>query len=269
MASNHAVKFNKKFKAFSVENKLMRGLLPLLQSTFYPAYSYAKALLGPTPQSTTPSKPKQKTGKRQQKGMRRGIQTDRQLTETVRWHHAYNIPASAFVSSAAARTYANAHKASLPACAWKAMAQTGLCVCVQKIWQTMRCLRLTPIRTQMPVAIPDWKLATAVDLLCKSETGELRIVEVKTGYETYYHHHTGRPMQHLGVADSPANQHQLQLFATVEMYKHLNCVKQSTYIQAEVWHLRADGIDLIPLQPWVAENKSKILQAMTQSHARA
>ena len=250
-----SVRFNKKVKAFAVERSLVQGLHSRLQQRFYPSYSFEAATQG---EAGNPSS----SGIRnltQKRGLRRGVLTDNQMSKTVTWFNKYSIPVRVLCDRAALREYAVAHKQTLPACAYKQFT-TGLSAPTIKIWQCLRMQQLRPVATQVPVGVKEWRLGTAVDIETHNERGEMVLIEIKTGYDTYYHKHTSTPLQHLkgGINDSPANQHQLQLLVTCELYRQTK--QLAAHVHGVVFRVHALGIDAIPLQSWTIQQRKTILQ---------
>lgn len=268
-----SLKFSKAKRAYCLDKRALRGLLPTLKNTFYPHYSFERAnahsgsctdASATTGNAFFAKKATTETVK-QKKGMRRGVMTDKQVENSVKWHHQFSIPSRTFTCRSLAKMYGLKHKAQLPANVFQFLTKS-ISANVMKIWQTLTKMKLSPVQGQVVVAIPEWRLATAVDLLCKNEHGHTVIVEIKTGYETYYHRHTSKPMNCLlpaTINDCPANQHQLQLLMTREMYRHSSC--DMGPLPSYIFHLRCAGIDIIPLQNWAICNRLRIFNALSQT----
>lgn len=81
-----------------------------------------------------------------------------------------------------------------------------------------------PFEAQKHVTSASGRVFTMVDLVCISSQGKYVVFELKTGFRGYYEKHSDTPMKapwaHLD--DSVKNQHQLQLWYSVDMYERSN-----------------------------------------------
>jgi hypothetical protein len=270
MASTGVVKFVKKCKAFAVDNKIVEGLHRRLTRRFYPLYSFEKAEAncpgGGEDHSTATGKAKwsawqrkRKTGSKT-KGQRKGCLADRHMTDTIRWFKKFNVPMRAFCDKAAGKKFARANQSALSKECYLYLMGHARSDMAVKIWNTMRINNFTPSDTQVRVGVKEWGLATAVDMTAKDAHGNDVVIELKTGYTNYIHKHTAQPMRYISgnVSDCPANQHQLQLFVTTELFKRSK--PHQGNVKSVIFHLTDTGVSLLHLKPWVTANAKIILR---------
>lgn len=108
------------------------------------------------------------------------------------------------------------------------------------------------IRTQVPVADPDAKLGTCIDILAdRKHDGALCVIEVKSGMDSFFESTRGVMKGPLhGVANSPQNQALVQLAATVELFRRTYQVDESRKLRAWVVHTDFERTKVIRLPRW-------------------
>ena len=90
-----------------------------------------------------------------------------------------------------------------------------------KFVQALKVLRLHPVAAQTLVGDPAEGLGTGVDLVAMDEaSGELVLVELKCGFNSYADKGTGHMLHELSAyPNSPRYQHQAQLAVTAELFR--------------------------------------------------
>lgn len=118
----------------------------------------------------------------------------------------------------------------------------------------MQVQRLKPVETQAPVRHPTLRLGTMADVVAVDAAGRHRVLELKTGFETYNDSSTRHRLSApFGLHDdSPANQHQLQLAATSAMYKMSHPSRRCGAPLLLRFH--SNGLTCSPLEPWIRSN---------------
>jgi len=160
---NHSiVKFDKRSKALTNDGCKLKGLTRLLAQTFYPSYSYYKAI------NKVKSNHVSKTKKRVKGSMRLGRGFDRKITETVKLQLQYNLDYACFWNSKIALKQSKlikieSHKKLLLSIAKRRNPY------VQRFWKLMNKLKWKPKYTQVPVRHDILKIGTMVDVVCKDE----------------------------------------------------------------------------------------------------
>lgn len=250
-----------KCTAFGFKGVPLPGVHPTISSLFYPSYSYEKAKLGPLTPHAGSSRESKVT--RHTPGVYAGLLVDRELKRTIKLSASYNIPSKAFASLENQQEYAAANKDRLDGKDAKLVCKK-LASGTTKLWQAFAQLELQPVDTQVPVGCQTLRVATAVDVVCMDKFGRHCIVEIKTGFENYYHRHTGTPLAHISPpqTDSPANQHQLQLFVTEALFRRTFPGRR----HGPAFVLRVDsfGVDVMPLQTWTKENAALIFTLLSK-----
>jgi hypothetical protein len=253
MPAKTTVHWSRKFKAFAFKGKPLRGVHPTLTSIFYPKYNYKNATLGPTTPGATNRRDSRVT--KHKPGKSAGILVDLELRRTIQLCVKYHIPTTVFCSHANQLSYARSATLTERD---KSLVAKKVSEATSKLWQAFARMKLTPVAAQVPVGCIELKVATAADVVCKDASGRRVVVEIKTGFLSYYHKHTGNNLR--GIAppqhDSPANQHQLQLLLTCELYRRTF----PGHIMGGAYIMRVDpfGVDVIPLQSWVRSSSSKV-----------
>jgi hypothetical protein len=175
------------------DGRYARGLVDVLHTTFYPRYNYRRArhtdrAVSPLGQVVScgrvPAPPTLGTTGRVLRGTRRGTTVDQELSD----FHTHGRPPQ------------------LPE--------------TSRILQYLTRVGLVLVSCQFPVVDSDSRLCTCIDLLGRRADGTYVIIEVKTGYRQYKFQYTAK-MQHFlhYLTDCPYNQHQLQLYVTLLLFR--------------------------------------------------
>jgi len=252
--------FSRKFKAFSVDGCLRRGVHPTIRRLFFPLYSYDTAKSGPF---TNARERGMKKETRLKSGLFAGLLVDTEMKRSVTLLTKYNLPTEAFVSHKNQMLYAEKFKYQMEAKDCKSL-KKKLSVGVNRIFQSLLTVNLKPVSTQTIVGCSILKVATAVDLVCKDLQGRVVIVEIKTGFMHYYRRFRGY-MNVLtpSVTDCPYHQHQLQLLLTYQLYR--STFPSHKMGNAFVIRVDAIGVDILPLCDVVKNNASRIFSAVESS----
>ena len=105
---------------------------------------------------------------------------------------------------------------------------------------------LTPIASEFNVFDPAIGVATSIDMICTRLSGQLVVIEFKTGYQHYFTASTGfmrGPLDHL-VRNSARCQAMMQLMVSTIMLARYHRISN---IQAWVIRVDADGLDAYKL----------------------
>lgn len=235
------VRFDKRRKVLVNDGRSLKGLTALLKQTFYPRYVYTRP-------KHLPDLTVEKQCKRIKGSRRVGTGFDSKITDTVRLQQRYKLDPRCFWSL-------NCDK-MLPARVTAADRKRIAAVAkrrnpyVQRFWRLMRVYEWTPISTQVPVRHDTLRIGTMVDVLCKDKHNNYKLLELKTGFESYYDTSSGRklssPFDH--KSDCPRNQHQLQLAATEHMYRMTH--KDHRMSQSIILRFHSSGVEIVPLDEW-------------------
>jgi hypothetical protein len=253
-------KWSRRFRSLAHKQHPMRGVHPTLTRLFYPAYDYKRLAFGPTTASATTTTSASSAGRltKHRPGMRAGILVDNELKRTIQLRAKHNLSSVVFTSFAAQTKFKASHKASQLTPRDLSLVGKRLSPAVYRLWQTFHRTNLVPIASQVPVGCLQMRVATPIDVVCRDSQRRHVVVEIKTGFAGYYHRHTGIPMKHLApaVADSAANQHQLQLLLNLQLYR----ITFPAHRVANPVVLRVDalGVDVLPLQDWAKKAWTKI-----------
>ena len=250
------------------DGKRLKGLLSLLQSNFYPHYSYQAATL-----DGGDGKPIIKLAKGDKKirgGMNMGRRLDRSVQQSIQLLRTYHVPVECmwerkdYLAASKAITVkthklwlkqifnsnTSKHKSKSPY--------------VKLFWQTMRDLKLRPMATQVAVRHSKLPMGTLADVVCQDNEQRYHVVELKTGFEKYYYKHTPIKMSYpFGEQnDCPHNQHQLQLTATHEMYRQ-------TFPAHKVGdplllRFHSAGVHVVPRKPWAASATDEMFKMIRE-----
>lgn len=246
------VSFNARRGAIQSQGQSLKGLTRVLQKAFYPNYSFAAARARRSPHDVVAPEP---PNVRRIRGSRRvGNGLDRTVGESVKLQLQYSLKFSCFwqvedAEAAAARISNRSHRAAV------------LRICrrrnnpyVKLFWQFLQVQRLKPVETQAAVRHPTLRLGTMADVVVVDSEGRHRVLELKTGFETYNccatRHRLSAPFGQQD--DSPANQHQLQLAATSAMYKMSHPSRRCGAPLLLRFH--STGLTCSPLEPWIRSN---------------
>ena len=160
---NHSiVKFDKRSRALVNDGCKLKGLNALLKQTFYPSYSYQKAIKHA---SSSASMPKHKKIKG---SMRLGRGFDAKITQTVKLQIQDNLDYECFWNSKKALKQSKfinirKHQKLLLNIAKRRNPY------VQRFWKLMNKLKWNPKYTQVPVRHDILKIGTMVDVVCRDE----------------------------------------------------------------------------------------------------
>lgn len=126
-------------------------------------------------------------------------------------------------------------------------------------------LKWTPAGAQITIASLAYRTATQADLICRTQSGDLALVEVKTGYEGYFDtYQTG--MMHGCLSDVPNtcyNQWQLQMLWMKTVLRDEYDL-DIPYANVRLVHSTSTHITLYKLgykAKWIKERENSILEA--------
>lgn len=243
--STNKLRFDGFQKCFVRGQQRISGLLPLLAKRFYPNYSYTKAIFNRPQSDETEYQQRQrkKQSRTRATGIDMGMLVDREIAKTVDiLTRVQDLPMSAFFSPKSVK------EANMPT--WAKDMCKHMLIQTRAFWKEMDRLQIRPIQAQLPVGAEADRYATAVDVVCRNEVGEIIIIEVKCGFTGYYscctNKHMKAPLQR--QTDSLANQHQIQLAATVELYKHAH--PEEIINTCFILHIQENKVSCYPLKPW-------------------
>jgi hypothetical protein len=132
--------------------------------------------------------------------------------------------------------------------------------------RVLRCidtLKWQPVACQVSVACAATGVATCVDMVCYNRRrGAYVVLEIKTGYSNGYDKGT-RKLVHPFAAecDSPANQHQLQLLATLILFRRTFPSLAKT-CGAALLRVDAQRVDVVPLRKWATSHAFAVAAAL-------
>lgn len=245
------VKWNQKRRSLVTnENRPIPGITKKLEARFYPDYSYEAATYGPT--TKVPHGIRKLRG-----GKSVGKETDNGVAHSIRLIRAYQFEPEVFwirkVYNAAMKrtTLLKTHREKLTSLFKRNTTKTKRFVpYIRFFWETMRKLKLIPMDTQVEVRHKTVNISSMVDVVAIGAGRKHHCIEIKTGYDTYYHKHTPFKMKYpfTDKDDSPHNQHQLQAAATNEMYNHT--FPHVTKGDPLILLLQSTGAKVITIQPW-------------------
>jgi len=253
IATTKPLRFVKNQKCFKHGDTIIPGLLKLLQSRFFPTYSYTNAKHNLDHHGKTEYRRRLNKKKKSTRaiGVDLGMALDRHVTATVDILTRFpEAPFSVFYDMTCAKL------SPLPA-QDKNVIQSTLPQ-TRAFWKAMEALKLRPIATQVPVmrTYKTHRYATAVDVVCTNHLGEHVLIENKSGFTGYYHNCTKDRMHSPlhALTDSLANQHQLQLAATREMYQQH--FPQHTLGTCLIMHIEGSKVSVYPLKAWALSVQS-------------
>jgi hypothetical protein len=242
------------------------GLLKLLERNFYPDYDKRIATSGPSEaRSTAAGDVATVRG-----GLRTGTWTDESIGKSVDLMRKYRFPMEAFWVNA---DYLKArHHPRLLATHLKelekiyraqvAVGQKKFKPYVRDFWITLTKLKLRVVGYQVEVRHATCPISTNADIIAIDDKGKYHVIELKTGYETYYYKHTVFPMKYpfSDQNDSCYNQQQLQLAATHCMYKQHYPAHQIG--DPVLLQFKAGGTQIHTLQAWAADRVNEMFGAI-------
>jgi hypothetical protein len=249
-------KWSRRCRSFTHKQHPLRGVHPTLTSLFYPKYDYKKLAYGPMTATAVSGSGVRMTKHRP--GKRAGLLVDTELKRVIQLRQKYNLSMTVFTSYASQVKFKKSSKASDLTPRDTSLLSKRLSNAVYRLWQTFHRLNLIPKASQVPVGCTALRVGTAVDVVCIDSQQRHVVVEIKTGFAGYYLRHTGNKLKHItpSIDDSAANQHQLQLLLTTELYRRTF----PTHRIGSPIVLRVDalGVDVLPLQVWVKQAWKKI-----------
>lgn len=222
------VEFSDASRCFKVNGKSVPGLLPSLKEVFWPEYEYVK----PKIKSKKDKVPKRDV----YGGLVRGSIVHNQL-----------------------RLYAN--RASVEEfqgqyCAIHEFTEKA--ISALKIWKFVPITGEYALFNQFPLNV-----ATAADMICMNESGELVVIEWKTGMDTYFKRGNDQmsgPLQ--GIYNNcPLNQAYIQLFFTKTL---LESELSMRIKHAYVVQINSEGIVRYPLPTTITQKKNQIITYFCQ-----
>ena len=251
--SEPQLRFDAFQKCFVRGDQRVPGLLPLLAARFYPHYSYTKAKFNRQHSDVTEYQQRQAKKKKHARaiGVDIGMLLDKQISATVDvFKHFPNAPLRTFWD----REFLRA--ALLPP--WAKQVCKDVMPQTRAFWKALDALKLRPVDTQVAVEHQHKgrHYATAVDVVCINKAGEYILVECKSGFTGYYKCCTAKmmsaPLQ--CQTDSLANQHQIQLAATKEMYQRT--FPDRVVGECVILHVEGTKVSRYSLKPWATRVRS-------------
>lgn len=252
------VKWCSKRKAIVSNNKLLKGITKISKTAFYPHYSFNSLIK--TKVNIPPST-------KVKGSIRTGNGLDRVISDTVRLQLQYNLNYNVFWCSKAASKASKlirlkSHQSSLLKFNKR---HNNYC---QKFWKLMTKLQLKPIATQVPVRHSVLQIGTLIDLICIDSNGLTRVIEIKSGQETYTDAGTLKPMLSPFESQSTSahNQAQIQVSLGHEMYRMTN--KTTAMGQPIVLRFHSLGVEISDREDWI-DKQNIIDEAFKQIEKRA
>jgi hypothetical protein len=241
----------------------IRGLLPTLNRNFYPSYQFKDARFGPSGPTTSLAKPTKGKSSRVKGGLFQGRKFDTGVDRSIKLLRAYQFRPEVFWTPSLYKIVSKRkditaeHKIWLKRIFSNSISKSATVVSyVKMFWQLMRDMQLRPQSTQVTVSHPDLPVGTRIDLVCIGMDHRYHIVEMKTGFENYYHKHTSVKMKYPfdDQPDSAYSQHQLQLSFGNDMYKK----QYPTHKVGDPFVLRVHpgGVHVVPQAKWAEERMS-------------
>jgi len=285
------VKYNKKDKCFELGGVNLTGVCNILKEHVFPRYEYEKAVIQPanrpgerpnnfTPMSSSASADimlptggvvKKAKNAESRTGKGRGILLDKQITETIRLFRKYALKQSVFFRDEdrkEAYTQMNAKDAeALQKICAVAITET------KQFWQLCYMMEWKPIASQVPIAHAKMRVGTGVDVVFLDKDDFVNLLEIKCGFEGYYHKHTATKMNAPFVTtDSAYNQHQLQALLTHHIYKKQlkdEWKKMGKSIGSiYVLRIHKSGIDLLPIEPMFHDGLEQLVRRIKLANNR-
>ncbi len=245
-------------------NRTISGITKLQPQAFYPHWRWYKALqrsgnsteLMGVQASQRAANPEAKLIKG---SMQVGRTMDTHITTSVRLQLQYNLPINIFYdetileSWGAKFKFASHYKQIHAICRQRNPY-------VRRFWQFVYHEKWTPIGTQVAVSHPTYNFGTMADVVVRDKDKNVRVVEIKTGFEKTAHSHCSEhmsaPFQRLD--DSPVHQHLIQLLATEHLYRMCN----PTVKVAAGYVVRFDSYGVYSTQVPEELNRSDVALAM-------
>jgi hypothetical protein len=204
-------------------NKRFSGLLKRINKKFYPHYKYENAIYQTSNQQTRRHQHAISSSTRTSIATQRGIAFERLLHTSIQYSITNQIH-----SIDMCQLYPPTSK-------------------LRSFWYKMNTLKLNPISYQVAVGDVHTRIATAVDILCQHEiTYKYCIVEIKYGFQNYYHRHTNKPMSYpfTHLTDCVYHQHMLQLNFTHWLYTCTYIEHQNKMLSPILLRFHSNGCQL-------------------------
>jgi hypothetical protein len=249
-------------RAFTMDGRLISGLLPQLQRLLYPDYSW-EVVRANTPTQTRPKNACSSTYRTLFHGKANGSKLDRQLHVAVQFAHDHSLPCCVFFDSKKRRLA----RQSLPQRTATRLERLAshLLPPALNFFRMCHLKQLTPQFSQVTVGDVRARVATRVDIKCVNEHGQTVLIENKVGYNdgTYMHGNSRMRPPFAARVNSAYNQHQIQLALTEAMYQR----QFSTHTVAEsyVWRFDETGVSSFPLQAWARQEALTVLNMIETS----
>ena len=243
---------------FQIRGRFVRGLCPTLAKFFFPLYSRNAAKPAPNT-SIRPQRSRPLT--KSISGLQLGRKVDEQVQAIGAFCIQHLLPPECFAVDIppSENSCGAAYRQAL-------IFYNGMHDYTHRFFKTLTVHGLDLVAVQSVVGSSYYKVATAVDVVCRKRTdGSLVIVELKTGYDRYYEHFCGRLLSPFETqVDSARNQHQLQLGFTAQLYASQHRRDVSGY----VFRIHRDGESIYPLESWVRENIRSDFEAILKNKPR-
>jgi len=231
------VEFSDATRCFRVNGKSVPGLLPSLKEVFWPEYEYTKPKF---------QKKEKGRGKKKEKGG--GLKRD-----------VYGGLVRGSIVHNQLRLYANRASVEEFEDQYCAIHEyTEKAISALKIWKLVPITGEYALFNQFPLNV-----ATAADMICMNEAGELVVIEWKTGMDNYFKRGSNQmhgPMK--GIYNNcPLNQAYVQLFFTKTLLESELSVKIK---HAFVVQINSDGITRYPLPSTISQKKNQLISYFCQ-----
>jgi hypothetical protein len=233
-------------KCFFRGEQRIAGLLPQLKLRFFPHYSYTRAVFNRQESDGTEYQQRKRSRlpSRGRQGFDMGIKLEKEVGACIDLLHAYPLAPMRCLWDPSFLL-----QSSLPASAKDKLSR--MMKETRAFWKEMHRRRLRPIEAQVPVDVPG--IATAVDVVCVDQMDRIVLIELKCGFKGYYFCCTDQRMKqplHKRI-DSLANQHQIQLAATRELYRAT--FPERTLGECMVLRVEGSKVHCYPLKKWAAD----------------
>lgn len=232
------VEFSDATRCFRVNGKSVPGLLPNLKEVFWPEYEYVKPTFKVNKQDQN----------RKQHSKPKGLKRD-----------VYGGLVRGSIVHNQLRMYAN--RASIEEFESQYCAiheYTEKAISALKIWKFIPITGEYALFNASPLNI-----ATAADMICMNESGELVLIEWKTGMDTYFKRGNGPmhgPLQ--GIYNNcPLNQAYIQLLFTKTLLESelSMCIKHAYVVQ-----INSDGIERYTLPSIINKKRNQLITYFSQ-----
>lgn len=267
--NNKAVWVDSKPKYYShvkcgLTGKKLKGITKLLKSNFYPSYTdkFANEQTYYPPPLPVVDKDKLKRWKLKPGGLKAGTKLAIDLQKSLKLVQTHALPIECMFNTPASDALFNhaltllkkpADKRSL-----RALVKSYP---VSMFWMKMKQKKWMPIASELPVRHGTLPVGTKLDMVVMDREKNMFQVEVKSGCKSQYKHTKVKMSYPFNDKDdSVHNQHQLQLSASDEMWKH-------TYpglkrLPPVVLRIHKDQVELLPLEKWALDRVSSLFSSL-------